>query len=315
MIITSISSLLGSLPLGLSFAFAFTGGPAPDADAGPSETASEAPVESKDAPEGRDAPEGTDANEEAAPADDASVDSPHDELNPSAEGQGSDETGNEPAAPKIPPAGASSSSAPGAQKAPPRRVPANAQPLPPPQPDVPPQYVAKYPWRGEGWFAVRGSFGGPLDMGRQSPASSRVLAFGWGFEVGYRVQPWLGIGLGFARNPHDLVQRTVQSGGRTYLVEDTGHITTFDFALMRFFVPVRGRLEPWFDLAGGMSIVTPPLGGQGGGYGGQMRLASGLDVWVHPQIAVELALHYRANVLAEGVGHIMRGSTGIKFHW
>ena len=79
----------------------------------------------------------------------------------------------------------------------PAPVPSASQaPLPPPPPPVDPDTIAKGPWRGVGWFGLETGLGGPLDGGSNFPASSRVAAFGWGMHIGFRAQPWLGVGLG-----------------------------------------------------------------------------------------------------------------------
>lgn len=188
-------------------------------------------------------------------------------------------------------------------------------PLPPAPPDLPRESMATRPWRGQGWFALRAAMSGPLDDGATPPASSRVTGLGWGFEFGYRARPVLGVGVGYLRTPHDVVQTTLVSGGQTIVVEDQGRLTAYDFLILRFFVPTRGRFEPFFDVAGGLSVVSPALSSGAGGFGGQLRVGAGLDIWLAPRLALDMGLNYRMNALGPGIGHLLHGTIGLKFHW
>ena len=197
-----------------------------------------------------------------------------------------------------------------------QRIPSSAQaPLPPPLPPVDPSTIERGPWRGKGWFGSELGIGGPLDGGANFPSSSRVSALGWGLHLGYRALPWLGVGLGFHRAPHDLVQIQLQASGVTYLTEVTGYLNSYDLLVMRFFLPTPGRVQPWMDVSGGLAVVQAAYSNRPGGVGGQFRTGVGVDFWVHQQISLDLGLHYRLTSVNSGPGHLMRGSMGITFHW
>ena len=192
---------------------------------------------------------------------------------------------------------------------------ATQAPLPPPPPPVDPATIAKGPWRGVGWFGLETGIGGPLDAGGDFPSSSRVAAFGWGMHIGFRPQPWLGVGLAFHRQPHDYVEVQIETVDGVYLTDATGFLNSWDLLVLRGFLPTAGRIQPWLDLTGGLAVLQPALDGRPGGVGGQFRLGVGVDFWIQQQISLDLSAHYRANTVGGGLGHIARGSLGITFHW
>lgn len=192
--------------------------------------------------------------------------------------------------------------------------PISGAPLPPPSAPVEPERVATTAWRGGGWFALRATLGGPLDKGREAPASSRVVGLGWGFEFGYRARPWLGVGMGYHRGPHDLVQSTVDVAGTLSVVEQTGFLNSYELLVIRAFVPMLGRVEPWVDLAGGISTLDS-VRAVSDGVGGQLRIGGGADFWIRPKVAIDLGLHYRINSVGASTGKLLRGAIGLKFHW
>jgi hypothetical protein len=198
----------------------------------------------------------------------------------------------------------------------PAPAPAPAQaPLPPPAPPVDPDTIEQGPWRGKGWFGLDLGIGGPLDGGNNFPSSSRVAALGWGMHLGYRAKSWLGVGLGYHRAAHDLVQIQLETSNSLYLVDSTGYLNTYDLLILRAFLPTEGRVQPWFDLAGGLSAVQEAHPTRPGGVGGQFRLGAGADFWIQQQVSIDLGIHYRLNSVGSGVGHLIHGSAGVTFHW
>ena len=198
----------------------------------------------------------------------------------------------------------------------PAASPSSAQaPLPPPPPPVDPATIAQGPWRGSGWFGLETGLGGPLDGGANFPSSSRVASFGWGMHIGYRAKPWLGVGLAFHRQPHDLVQIQLETANSVYLVDSTGFLNSYDLLVLRAFLPTDGRVQPWADLTGGLAVVQPAHESRPGGVGGQLRLGAGADFWIQQQISLDLSVHYRLTSVSSGPGHLIRGSLGVTFHW
>jgi hypothetical protein len=138
---------------------------------------------------------------------------------------------------------------------------------------------------------------------------------GWGVDIGYRAQPWLGVGLGFHRQPHDYVEVQLQTDTTVFVTDATGYLNTYDLLILRGFLPVEGRIQPWVDVAGGMAVLQAALAGRPSGVGGQFRLGAGADFWIQQQISLDLSLHYRLNSVGGGPGHLLRGALGITFHW
>lgn len=196
-------------------------------------------------------------------------------------------------------------------------APGGAQPpLPPPAPPVDPTTIAEGPWRGVGWLGMHVVLGGPLDQGVNFPSSSRVLAFGWGFNLGFRAKPWLGFGLGYHRQPHDLVNvEVVGLDGGVYLVESTGYLNSWELLIVRLWAPTPGRVQPWVDFAGGLSEVQEAHETRPGGVGGQFRVGMGVDFWIQQQISIDLSVNYRLNSVGSEMGHLLNGVAGVGFHW
>jgi hypothetical protein len=189
-------------------------------------------------------------------------------------------------------------------------------PLPAPLPPVDPSTIAKGPWRGTGWIALRLTVGGPLG-GPEYPSGSRVVAFGGAGEVGWRISNLLGVAIGLARRPHDQATRTVvdPSNDLEYRVVENGSITQLDFAIARVHWPLDGRLQPYVDAGGGMAIVEPPDPNEPVILGGSIRGSLGFDAWVARTVTLGAGTQYRANLYGGGTGHHLGGYFELGLHW
>jgi hypothetical protein len=228
-----------------------------------------------------------------------------------------------PAAPVAAPAGAPPGADPNAPPPEPRPPPdgvaavgSGAQaPLPPPPPPVDPSTISQGPWRGRGWVTLRLTLGGP--MGGKRPARADAIAIGGAGEVGWRLANYLGLATGISRQPHDRSRRWIvdEGSGAEVPVLDTGHLTAFDFAIVRGYWPVDGRVQPHVDLGGGLGLLEPPDPDEVVSVGGQIRAGAGLDAWIARTVTLDGGVLYRASFLAGTVGHQLSGYVGIGLHW
>lgn len=189
-------------------------------------------------------------------------------------------------------------------------------PLPAPPPPVDPSSIARGPWRGMGWIALRLTIGGPLG-GAEYPSASRVVAFGGAGEVGWRINNLLGVAVGLARRPHDQSTRTIvdPQTDLEYRVVENGSITQLDFAIARVHWPLDGRLQPYVDAGGGMAIVEPPDPTEDVILGGTIRGSAGFDAWVARTVTLGAGVQYRANLYSGGTGHHLGGYFELGLHW
>lgn len=244
---------------------------------------------------------GSDSDEDAGPAEDMV-----------------EAAGGEPSA--GPPAGADPDAPPPKPGPPPEGVAAvgggTQAPLPAPLPPVDPSTIAKGPWRGTGWIALRLTVGGPLG-GPEYPSASRVVAFGGAGEVGWRIGNLLGVAMGLARRPHDQATRTVVDPNTDleYRVVENGSITQLDFVIARAHWPLDGRLQPYVDVGGGMAIVEPPDPNEKVILGGSIRGSLGFDAWVARTVTLGAGTQYRANLYDGGTGHHLGGYFELGLHW
>ena len=185
-------------------------------------------------------------------------------------------------------------------------------PLPPPAPPVDPSSITKGPWRGRGYLNLRVFASGPV--GGQQPARANVVAFGGEAEIGWRINNWVSLGAGLGGQPHRRVERTVLISGERYYEVADASLMNWDFAVVRFFVPMTGRLQPFLDVAGGLSVLGP-LPGESRRIGGQGRASVGTDIWLSRNLSLELAFGYRINAMDDAIGHDLLGRTGLGIHW
>ncbi len=183
-------------------------------------------------------------------------------------------------------------------------------PLPPPPPPVSPSAIPRLDWRGVGWLAVRLAFTGPI--GGEIPARTTVVSFGGGLEGGWRINQMVGIGTGFTRQPHEISRQEVES--IPAVIVQRGYMTAWDIAFVRVFAPVRGRVDPYIDLGGGLAFLDPALE-RTSKLGGTARASLGFDAWLTKNLTLGLAGIYRLNVVEDTLGHSLQGVIELAVHW
>lgn len=182
-------------------------------------------------------------------------------------------------------------------------------PLPPPPPAVPASTIPKLDWRGHLWLALRVNVSGPL--GGTSPAKPSVVGVGVLVEGGWRINQIAALGTSLGRQPHEQVRTEVDVG----TILQRGWQSTWDVALLRLFPPVRGRVDPFVDLGGGVVFIEPALEQRPLGIGGSTRVSVGIDAWITKNISIGLGLLHRANFVEGTFGHSLQGLIDISGHW
>ena len=107
----------------------------------------------------------------------------------------------------------------------------------------------------------------------------------------------------------------VDPAGNLALVDFEGRLTAYDLMLLRAWVPQNGKVEPWFEVGGGLATVQPPTLWSATVAGGQFRLGAGFDVWVSRRFSLDFGALYRMVGIAEEIGHVMGGTFGGTVHW
>lgn len=182
-------------------------------------------------------------------------------------------------------------------------------PLPPPPPPIDPSTIRPGPWRGVGWVGVYGLVTGPI--GGLTPARPTVVALGGGLEAGWRPRGWIGLGTAFNRQIHE-ARDEVQPDGST--VRRRGYFTGWDVAFVRLWLPVRGRVEPYVGLGGGLAFVSSSRD-LGTRVGGTFNGTIGFDGWVGRNVTIGLAGVYRGNVVSDELGHAWQVALTFASHW
>ncbi|MEZ4383409.1 MAG: hypothetical protein R3A79_18915 [Nannocystaceae bacterium] len=193
-------------------------------------------------------------------------------------------------------------------------------PLPSPPPPVPRDRIRKGPWRGRWWAGLRIGLAGPL--GGDVPAKPTVGSVSGGFDLGYRVNNWLGIGTGFTGHLHDRaeVEEVTQVGVETRTVY--GDMIFWDPLFARLYLPVKRRFQPFAEVGGGLASYERAEGGYL--LGGQVRGGVGFDGWVTSNITLGLIANYRLTRLnqkfadgavAHPIGHSYQVLFELGFHW
>ncbi|MFV8756417.1 hypothetical protein ACNOYE_38200 [Nannocystaceae bacterium ST9] len=182
-------------------------------------------------------------------------------------------------------------------------------PLPPPPPPVPSSAIQKFDWRGVMWLSVRLTVTGPL--GGNYPARTGVVALGGGLEGGWRINQIAGLGLGLYRQPHEVI--------KTRAFEETvlrrGTMSNWDVAFLRLFAPVRGRVDPYVDLGGGLAFLEPAREGEPLDIGGTLRAGLGFDAWIAKNLTFGVSGLYRASFMSDSIGHAVQGAIDLSVHW
>ena len=183
-------------------------------------------------------------------------------------------------------------------------------PLPPAPDPLPPSTIPRGSWRGQGWLSIGTQVTGPL--AGDAPARPTVISLGGGVEAGWRIRQWIGLGVGFARQPHEVYRRPLADSSGTLRLR--GHMNACDLLFVRLYAPVRGRVDPFIDVGGGLAIFNPARDQPTRG-GGTVRASIGLDAWVTRNVTLGLSGIYRANFVDETVGHAWQAAFNLGLHW
>jgi hypothetical protein len=182
-------------------------------------------------------------------------------------------------------------------------------PLPPPPPPLPRSSIARGRWSGVGWLSVRLMGTGPI--AGFTPARPSVIALGGGVDGGWRIRQWLALGAGFSRQPHEISREPGFDGG---LVQYRGHLSVLDLAFMRIYAPVRGRVDPYIEVGGGLAFFDPARE-RPTVLGGSVRASAGVEFWIARHMTLGLMGIYRANVIDDVVGHAWQAGLDLGVHW
>lgn len=183
-------------------------------------------------------------------------------------------------------------------------------PLPPPPPPVPPHTIARGRWSGVGWIAVRLVVSGPI--AGVAPARPTVISLGGGAEGGWRIRQWIALGAAFTRQPHEVYREQIPDAPA--MIVHRGYMSAWDIAFLRVYAPVRGRVDPFLDVGGGLAFFDParerPVW-----LGGSVRASVGFEAWIARNLTLGLSGLYRANFLEETVGHAWQAAIDFGIHW
>lgn len=183
-------------------------------------------------------------------------------------------------------------------------------PLPPPPPPVPVETIARGRWSGVGWLSVRLTVTGPI--AGDAPGRPSVVSLGGGAEGGWRIRQWIALGSSFTRQPHELARVSTPDGSAT--IDYRGYMSAWDIGFFRFYAPVRGRIDPFVDVGGGLAFHEPardrPLL-----MGGTVRASVGFEAWVTRNLTLGLSGLYRANFLDDSLGHAWQAAVDFGLHW
>jgi hypothetical protein len=183
-------------------------------------------------------------------------------------------------------------------------------PLPPAPPPVDPSTIRRDGWRGVGWLALRVLASGPVYG--DAPGRPTVIALGGGAEGGWRIRQWIGLGMGFSRQPHELYRQDVPDAPAVF--NRRGYMTAWDAAFVRLYAPVRGRIDPFIDVGGGLALFDPARQRRSIA-GGTVRASFGFDAWITRQLTLGVAGIYRVNFVDETVGHAWQAAIDLGVHW
>lgn len=189
----------------------------------------------------------------------------------------------------------------------------DAQPLPDAPPRVDPGTLDPHAWRGRGFFQIH--IGAIVPLGGSRPGAGTVASAGGGVQVGWRIRPVFGLGVGVTTFLHDHAEQlAVDSVGDTVKVRDFGRLTLFDPLFARFWIPTRRRVEPRFDAGVLLGSYRPPFEG-GAKLAAGARVGAGVDVWIGPSFSLDFGVDPRLIVIDGRAGVTLQAGMGATVHW
>lgn len=183
-------------------------------------------------------------------------------------------------------------------------------PLPPAPAPVDPSTIPRGDWRGVGWLSLRLHVTGPIYG--DAPGRPTVVSLGGGAEGGWRIRQWIGLGAAFSRQPHEIYRQDIPDAPA--VVTRRGYMTAWDIAFLRLYAPVRGRVDPYVDVGGGLAFFTPARE-RDSVAGTTVRASVGVDAWVARQVTLGISGLYRLNVVDETIGHAWQAALEFGVHW
>jgi hypothetical protein len=187
-------------------------------------------------------------------------------------------------------------------------------PLPAPPPPEDPDSIEREPWRGRFWIDMRIDVTAPL--AGDPPAEGNVVSGGGTLGFGWRITNWVGLTLGISQLVHDAEDVPVLDPyGNRVLVREYGYLTVFDFLVGRFFLPVKGRFQPFVETGGGGALRLPPSHDEDESFGWQVRGGLGFDGWVGRNFTLGVVAAYRLVGLEGTLGHALQVGGGAGAHW
>lgn len=187
-------------------------------------------------------------------------------------------------------------------------------PLPAPPPPEDPDSIERGPWRGRFWLDMRIDVTAPL--GGDRPAKGNVVSGGGTLGFGWRITNWVGLSLGISQLVHDAETfGATDIYGNPVRVYEYGYLTVFDFLVGRFFLPVKGRFQPFVETGGGGALYLPPDPGLAETFGWQIRAGLGFDGWVGRNLTLGMVAAYRLVGLEDSLGHALQVSGAVGVHW
>lgn len=184
-------------------------------------------------------------------------------------------------------------------------------PLPLPPKREPKRTVRRGPWRGRGWVDL-GLDVTIVPLGRGS--DSRVVSLGGSLGVGVRPLKDLGVFTSIGTFVSGVDLRKYASGGNLELHEEVTRMFVWDIAVLRAFVPVRGRVQPFGDLGGGLGVDRVPFTDKRRALG-ILRVGLGLDLWLGRTATLGLLATYRLIGTPGDVRHALAFGGGLGFHF
>lgn len=185
-------------------------------------------------------------------------------------------------------------------------------PLPAPPKPEPAEKVRKGAWRGIGWLDL-GLDVAITPLGRGD--DQRVISLGANLGVGVRLKPAIGLFTSMGTFVNSVERRRHStSDGAIVVKEDVGRLFVWDVAMLRGFVPVRGRVQPFADVGVGFGVDRLPFTEERRALG-IVRAGVGFDIWLGPTTTLGILATYRLLAAPGDVQHAINFGAALGFHW